>query len=241
MNIPARMNLSGWRSDGRETVLPLNMFLLTKDILFPPVNLANEDGLLAIGGDLSTERLLLAYRSGIFPWYNEGEPICWWSHDPRFVLFPHELKISKSMHRILKQDEFQFSINKDFAAVIQSCKTITRKDQPGTWISPAVQEAYCRLHTLGHAHSAEAWMGESLVGGLYGIRIGNVFFGESMFSTVPNASKFALINYVQHLQKDKVQLIDCQVYTRHLESFGARMIPRANFITLLDEAVGNKG
>jgi len=210
------------------------MFLLTQDIIFPPINMADEDGLLAIGGDLSTERLLLAYRSGIFPWYNEDEPICWWSPDPRFVLFPGELKISKSMQGILKQDIFQFTVNKAFEAVIQNCKTISRKDQPGTWISTAVQEAFIRLHQLGHAHSAEAWKDGQLVGGLYGIRMGNVFFGESMFSSVNNASKFAFINYVQLLQKENVRLIDCQVYTSHLETMGARMISRTDFTTMLN-------
>ena len=216
------------------------MFILTEEIAFPPIEDADEDGLLCIGGDLSTERLLLAYRSGIFPWYNEDEPICWWSPDPRFVLFPDELKISKSMQNILKQDSFQFTINKDFEAVIQNCKTISRKDQPGTWISAAVQGAYTRLHQLGHAHSAEAWMDGRLVGGLYGIRMGNIFFGESMFSIESNASKFAFINYVQQLQKENVHLIDCQEYTQHLETFGARMIGRPEFAALLAEAIGNK-
>jgi len=216
------------------------LHFLTKELIFPPIDRADEDGLLAIGGDLSTERLLLAYKSGIFPWYNEGEPICWWSPDPRFVLFPDELKISKSMRSILKQGDLQFSINKAFPAVIQNCKTISRKNQPGTWISPAVQKAFTRLHQLGHAHSAEAWMGDKLVGGLYGIRMGNIFFGESMFSSISNASKFALINYVQQLQKENVQLIDCQVYTRHLETMGARMISRSTFAALLAEGTGNR-
>ena len=215
------------------------MFLLTKKITFPPIHLADEEGLLCIGGDLSAERLLLAYKSGIFPWYNENEPICWWSPDPRFVLFPDELKISKSMRTILKQNEFQFTINKNFPAVIQHCKTISRKDQPGTWISPAVQEAFTRLHQLGHVHSAETWKDDELVGGLYGVRIGNIFFGESMFSAVPNASKFALINYVQQLKKENVWLIDCQVYTRHLESMGARMIGREEFAGRLKKVVGS--
>lgn len=201
--------------------------------------MADKDGLLAIGGDLSTERLLLAYRSGIFPWYNENEPICWWSPDPRFVLFPGELKISKSMNTILKQDNFQFTCNKAFEAVIKNCRNIPRKDQPGTWISPAVQKAFVRMHQLGYAHSAEAWMNDQLVGGLYGIRLGNIFFGESMFSSTTNASKFALIKYVQQLQKENVQLIDCQVYTRHLESMGARMIGRAAFAKILVEGVGS--
>jgi len=210
------------------------MFLLTNDLIFPPIEMADEDGLLAIGGDLSTERLLLAYRSGIFPWYNEDEPICWWSPDPRFVLFPGELKVSKSMQSVLRQGSFRFTINRAFKEVIQTCKTISRKDQPGTWISPAVQEAFIQLHQLGHAHSAETWMDGRLVGGLYGIRMGNIFFGESIFSVVSNASKFAFINYVQQLQKENVQLIDCQVYTRHLETMGARMIGRAYFIAMLN-------
>ena len=201
---------------------------------FPPIDLADENGLLAIGGDLSTERLLLAYRSGIFPWSNEDEPICWWSPDPRFVLYPDELKISKSMRTILKQNDLQFTVNEDFSSVIQNCKTISRKDQPGTWISPAVQGAYTLLHKLGHAHSAETWMDGQLVGGLYGIRMGNIFFGESMFSTVSNASKFALINYIQFLQRENVQLIDCQVYTQHLETLGARLISRKDFISILN-------
>ena len=213
------------------------MFLLTNDLIFPPIHLADEDGLLCLGGDLSPERLLLAYKNGIFPWYNEDEPICWWSPDPRFVLFPDELKISKSMRSILKQGDFHFTINKAFGAVIQNCKTISRKDQPGTWISPAVQKAYTRMHELGHAHSAETWVGDKLVGGLYGIRMGNIFFGESMFSSVSNASKFALINYVQQLQKENVQLIDCQVYTRHLETMGARMISRSTFAKILAEQI----
>ena len=144
------------------------------------------------------------------------------------------------MRSILKQGELQFSINKAFPAVIQNCKTISRKNQPGTWISPAVQKAFTRLHQLGHAHSAEAWMGDRLVGGLYGIRMGNIFFGESMFSSISNASKFALINYVQQLQKENVQLIDCQVYTRHLETMGARMISRSTFAALLAEGTGNR-
>ncbi len=209
------------------------MFLLTKELAFPPIEMADEDGLLAIGGDLGTARLLLAYRSGIFPWYNEDEPICWWSPDPRFVLFPGELKVSKSMNTVLHNASFHFSCNKDFSAVIQHCKTIMRRGQPGTWISAAVQKAFIRLHELGYAHSAETWMDDKLAGGLYGIRMGNIFFGESMFSSVKNASKFALIHYAAQLQKENVQLIDCQVYTPHLETMGARMISRETFAGLL--------
>ena len=211
------------------------MIILNADIKFPPVEAADENGILAIGGNLSTERLLLAYRSGIFPWYNEGEPILWWCPDPRFVLFPNELKVSKSMQTVLNNGKFRFTINRAFERVIQQCKTAYRKEQDGTWISPAIENAYTQLHQLGHAHSAEAWLNGELVGGLYGIRIGRMFFGESMFSKVSNASKFAFINYIQQLKKEGLVLIDCQVYTAHLESLGARMIPRERFMELLAE------
>jgi leucyl/phenylalanyl-tRNA---protein transferase len=211
------------------------MVLLNEDLIFPPVDSASDDGILAIGGNLSTERLLLAYRSGIFPWFNEGEPILWWSPNPRFVLFPAELKVSKSMQTILNNGKFRFTINRAFSLVIQNCKTAYRKNQEGTWISPAIQDAYTQLYRLGHAYSAEAWLNGELAGGLYGIRTGRVFFGESMFSKISNASKFAFIKYVQQLQKENVGLIDCQVYTPHLESLGAKMIDRKNFISLLSE------
>ena len=211
------------------------MIILNADIKFPPVEAADENGILAIGGNLSTERLLLAYRSGIFPWYNEGEPILWWCPDPRFVLFPNELKVSKSMQTVLNNGKFRFTINRAFERVIQQCKTAYRKEQDGTWISPAIENAYTQLHQLGHAHSAEAWLNGELVGGLYGIRIGRMFFGESMFSKVSNASKFAFINYIQQLKKEGLALVDCQVYTAHLESLGARMITRERFMELLAE------
>jgi leucyl/phenylalanyl-tRNA--protein transferase len=214
------------------------MFLLNKDLVFPPVEMADEDGLLAIGGDLGIQRLLLAYRKGIFPWYNEDEPICWWSPDPRFVLFPAELKVSSSMRTVLNNGRFRFTVDRSFKEVIQNCKTITRKGQAGTWISPAVQKAYSSLHEQGFAHSTEAWRNGKLVGGLYGIRLGNIFFGESMFSKENNASKFAFINYVQQLQKENVQLVDCQVYTEHLESLGARMISRELFTKILAADTG---
>jgi len=214
------------------------MFLLTKELFFPPVEMADEDGLLAIGGDLSTERLLLAYYSGIFPWYNEDEPICWWSPDPRFVLYPQELKVSNSMKTVLQNGKYRFTTNRAFTQVIQNCKTVSRNGQDGTWISPAMQKAYNKLHELGYAHSAETWLDGKLVGGLYGIRMGNIFFGESMFSLQTNASKFAFINYVQQLQKENVQLVDCQLHTNHLESLGARMIPRDLFAQILTANTG---
>jgi len=209
------------------------MFILNEELFFPPLDMADEDGLLAIGGDLNTERLLLAYRSGIFPWYNEDEPICWWSPDPRFVLYPDELKVSSSMKTVLQNGKYRFTTNRAFDLVIQNCKSISRPGQDGTWISPAMQQAYTTLHKLGYAHSAETWQDGVLVGGLYGIRMGNLFFGESMFSLKPNASKFAFINYVRLLQKEHVQLIDCQLHTNHLESLGARMIPRELFAAIL--------
>ena len=206
-----------------------------EQLYFPPVEDADEDGLLAIGGDLTPARLLLAYRSGIFPWFNDEDPIYWWSPDPRFVLYPSQLKISKSMQQVVKKQTFQFSTNKAFKAVIQACSTTPRNGQNGTWITNEMQEAYHHMHQLGYAHSAEAWLNDELVGGLYGIRLGNVFFGESMFSHVSNASKFAFIQYVQQLQKENVQLIDCQLHTDHLESLGAAMIPRKTFMQHLHQ------
>lgn len=214
------------------------MFLLTKELFFPPLTMADDDGLLAVGGDLSTQRLLLAYHSGIFPWYNEDEPICWWSPDPRFVLYPNEIKVSSSMKTVLQNGTFRFTINRAFTQVIQNCKTISRTGQDGTWISPAMQKAYTNLHELGYAHSAETWLDGKLVGGVYGIRLGKIFFGESMFSLKPNASKFAFINYVKQLQKENVALIDCQLHTNHLESLGARMIPREIFAEMLTANTG---
>jgi len=210
------------------------LFALGKELVFPPVHLSEPDGLLAMGGDLSTERLLLAYRSGIFPWFDGDTPL-WWCPDPRFVLLPEQLKVSKSMKQLLKRNAFSFTINQAFAQVIAQCKTTPRKDQDGTWITDAVQAAYIRLHQLGYAHSAEAWHNGELVGGCYGIKMGRVFFGESMFSKMPNASKYAFISYVQQLKNENIALIDCQVYTPHLESLGAAMIPRSEFIGLLGE------
>ncbi len=211
------------------------MFILNEQLVFPPVETADEDGIVAIGGDLSVSRLLLAYRSGIFPWYNEEEPIIWWSPDPRFVLFPGDLQISKSMKAVIKSGRFRFSTNQAFTQVIQHCKNIPRQGQDGTWITTAVEEAYTNLHRQGIAISAETWQQDQLVGGLYGLKIGNVFFGESMFSLVSNASKFAFIQLVQQVKAAGVILIDCQVYTAHLESLGAAMIDREDFIELLEK------
>jgi len=212
------------------------LFALDKDLVFPPVNLAEPDGLLAVGGDLSAKRLLLAYRSGIFPWY-EGDHILWWCPDPRFVLFPRELKVSKSMRQLLNRNALEFTINKAFAQVIGNCKTISRREQKSTWITNDVQQAFIHLHELGFAHSAEVWENGELVGGLYGIRLGSVFFGESMFSKKSNASKYAFIKYVEFLQSENTVMIDCQVYTEHLESLGAKMISRDKFLDLLAKNV----
>ena len=211
------------------------MFLLSNELYFPPVTEADEEGILAIGGDLSTQRLILAYRNGIFPWYTDDEPIIWWCPNPRFVLFPDEIKISKSMRAVIKKQTYSFTINNCFNNVIKNCKTINREGQSGTWISEEVIDAYTNLHNLGYALSAETWKNNKLVGGLYGVKMGNIFFGESMFSLSPNASKFAFIQLVQHLKNDGVKLIDCQVYTTHLESLGAKMIDRNDFMRLLEQ------
>lgn len=210
------------------------MHVLNQKLWFPPVDEALPDGLLAIGGDLSVERLLLAYSKGIFPWYEGNVPL-WWSPNPRFVLLPDELKVSKSMNVLLKRNAFQFTINKAFDEVIQACKETERQGQDGTWITDEVEEAYNQLHKLGYAHSAEAWMDDKLVGGLYGVKVGNVFCGESMFSHVSNASKYAFIKYIEHLKATGIVLIDCQVHTEHLESLGARMIDRDIFLYYLKQ------
>ena len=213
------------------------MFVITKELVFPPVEEADEDGLLAMGGDLSTERLLLAYKNGIFPWYNEEEPVCWWSPDPRFVLFPEKLKVSKSMHTVLQNGRFRFVFNKNFKQVMENCKSIPREGQDGTWIQPAIIDAYTKLHQLGYAICAEAWKDGAMVGGVYGIKLGHVFFGESMFSKESNASKFAFINLVKWLQQQQVVMIDCQIYTTHLESLGAEMIDRKDFCAILKKKI----
>lgn len=212
------------------------LYALDESTRFPPVEEALADGLLAMGGDLSVERLLSAYSKGIFPWYDGDIPL-WWCPNPRFVLFPNELKVSKSMKSLIKRDAFEFTVNKAFEEVIFHCKETKRKDQDGTWIKDEVQQAYTQLHQLGYAHSAETWHNGKLVGGLYGIWLGKVFFGESMFSKESNASKYALIKYTELLKNEGVVLIDCQIYTEHLESLGAKMIMREQFIQLLQHLI----
>jgi len=209
------------------------VYLLDEELWFPPVDEAMPDGLLAAGGDLGIERLLLAYRSGIFPWYNEEDPPLWWSPDPRFVLFPDELKVSKSMQQVIKKQEFEFRTDSAFEEVIRNCSEAKREGQPGTWITTDIMEAYTGLHHADYAHSAEAWKDGELAGGLYGVLLGRIFFGESMFSKVSNASKFAFINWVSLLKSKGIVLIDCQVYTKHLESLGARMISRRQYLAYL--------
>ena len=212
------------------------LFALDESLYFPPVHLAEPDGLLAMGGDLSAERLLLAYQSGIFPWYSQP-PILWWCPNPRFVLFPSELKIAKSLKPLLNRQAFRFTVNTSFEQVIKHCKQVDRPGQDGTWIGNEIVAAYCRLHEAGFAHSAEVWDKDILVGGLYGVRLGKVFFGESMFSLQSNASKYAFTLYVQQLVREGVQLIDCQVHSSYLESFGARMIDGALFQELLQKYI----
>jgi len=206
------------------------IFRLDKRLLFPDPGLAEPDGLLAVGGDLSVKRLLLAYQNGIFPWYSDDTPILWYSPHERFVLYPDELKISKSMQRVLRSNKFTATTNKCFDKVIAACSTIGRNGQNGTWITAGMRTAYTQLHDLGHAHSVEVWQHDNLVGGLYGVQTANVFCGESMFSLVGNASKTALI----HLCNSGLyRLIDCQVHTPHLESMGARLISRKEYMDAL--------
>ncbi|TDD96615.1 leucyl/phenylalanyl-tRNA--protein transferase [Flavobacterium cellulosilyticum] len=209
------------------------MYFLSKELLFPPVSLTNEEGILAIGGDLSPERLLLAYNSGIFPWFEKDDPILWWSPNPRMVLFLDELVVSKSMRKILNRNIFTVTFNENFREVISNCQKIKRQGQNGTWITNNMIEAYCKLNELGIAKSVEVWQNDQLVGGLYGIDLGHIFCGESMFSTVSNASKAAFISLVKELKNNNYQLLDCQVYNEHLESLGCREIGRTEFMKLL--------
>ncbi|MFT5942950.1 MAG: leucyl/phenylalanyl-tRNA--protein transferase [Sediminicola sp.] len=209
------------------------LFFVTEELKFPPLANASEEGMLAVGGDLSAERLLLAYESGIFPWFNEDSLILWWSPNPRMILYPSSIKVSKSMRKILESDQFRLTKNTHFESIIDQCALSPRKDQIGTWITQSMKKAYMKLHKLGFAKSYEVWEGNELVGGLYGIDLGHVFCGESMFSKVNNASKFAFIKLAQELGEKKYKLIDCQVYTPHLESLGAEEITRDKFIKIL--------
>jgi len=207
------------------------MYILDQNIVFPNIQEADQEGLLAIGGDLSLERLVLAYKSGIFPWFNEDEVILWWSPNPRFVLYPTDLKVSKSMRQCLKNCDFEITINKDFKSVITECSKAKRNGQAGTWITKNMINAYCKLHEHGYAKSVEVWKNRQLVAGFYGVDLNNgVFSGESMFTKKSNASKAAFITFIQNTD---YKLIDCQLYTSHLESLGARDIPRGEFMKYL--------
>lgn len=211
------------------------MYILNKSIHFPPVSEAEEDGLLALGGDLSVPRLLNAYNLGIFPWYDEDKPILWFSPDPRMVLFPEDLKVSKSMRALIRKNHFEVTFNKNFVDVIENCAVIDRPEQYGTWITSDMQKAYIKLHEMGYAISTEVWKDSELVGGLYGIWLEDkkVFCGESMFTKVSNASKFGFIKLITLLKHKGVRLIDCQIYTKHLASLGAKEISRDAFMEFL--------
>jgi leucyl/phenylalanyl-tRNA--protein transferase len=215
----------------------MSIFLLSDDISFPSPHLAERDGLLAVGGDLSEERILRAYATGIFPWYAQGSPILWWSPDPRLVLLPGELKVSRSLRQTLKKGTFRITVNTAFEEVIRSCAGIRRKGQSGTWITREMTEAYIRLHHAGYAHSVEAWDSDGLAGGLYGIILKKVFFGESMFARKSNASKAALVTFVDRLRLQDFRIIDCQMKTEHLISLGAREISRTAYLKILKKAL----
>ncbi len=204
---------------------------------FPPIDQAKSSGLLAVGGNLSTTRILSAYKQGIFPWYDENAPIMWWSPDPRCVLIPSELKISRSLQKAINKNPYQITFNHAFENVIKACASVPRPGQSGTWLLPEMIEAYSQLHAMGHAHSVEAWEDGKLVGGLYGIILGKVFFGESMFHTRDNASKIAFVHFVKHLQEKDFKLIDCQQTSSHMLKMGAKEISRKQFSALLQNSI----
>lgn len=215
------------------------VYALTDALVFPPVHLAEPDGLLAAGGDLTVARLLLAYQSGLFPWFSQGDPILWWSPDPRMMMRPNDAYRSKSMQQVLRRQTFRITFDQAFDAVIEACSEVPRAGQRGTWITTTMMEAYQALHREGFAHSVEAWQGDQLVGGLYGVSIGTAFFGESMFTRVSNASKAAFLTLCQCLEEEGFSLIDCQVYTDHLASLGAYEAPRPEFLDQLRQAVAH--
>jgi leucyl/phenylalanyl-tRNA--protein transferase len=215
----------------------MTIFRLSKAVVFPQPHLADANGLLAVGGDLSPERLLQAYQLGIFPWFLEDEPYLWWSPDPRLVLYPDELIISKSLKKIIKQNTFQITMDCAFDQVIQSCAHTRLNKNEDTWIDQEMVDAYCELHQSGYAHSVEAWSKGKLEGGLYGVALGKCFFGESMFSNKSNASKVAFVYLVKYLRKRSYMMVDCQVTTAHLQRFGAKEIPRESFLKQLEQAM----
>ena len=216
------------------------VYQLTDKLVFPPPEHADPDGLLAVGGDLSIKRLLLAYRMGLFPWYAEDTPILWWSPDPRLMLKPKDLCVPKRLERTIKQGPFKITLDQAFEEVIRACAQIKRPRQNGTWIVDEMVDAYCCLHREGYAHSVESWQDGELVGGLYGVALGRAFFGESMFARVNDASKVAFVHLTRLLALWNFSLIDCQVTTSHLASFGAREVPRAEFLKMLKAALRYK-
>tara|TARA_R110002096_G_scaffold434832_1_gene658157 strand:- start:164472 stop:165170 length:699 start_codon:yes stop_codon:yes gene_type:complete len=215
----------------------LTVFRIDHRLVFPPPDLADENGLLAVGGDLSAERLVLAYSMGIFPWFDEGLPIMWHSPDPRMVLLPEDLRINRSLRKAIKRAPYRVTLDTAFHEVIAACAAIYRPGQGGTWITDDMIEAYDELHRQGYAHSIEAWQGDELVGGLYGVSLGSAFFGESMFALAPDASKIAFATLVTQLQNWGVDMVDCQVHTEHLENFGALEIPRRDFLERLQASL----
>ncbi len=217
------------------------IFGLTESLIFPPAYLAREDGLLAVGGDLSVERLLLAYGQGIFPWYTQEDPILWWAPDPRLILEPENFHLSRRLARIIRQGRFEVTFDTDFEQIIRSCAQPRRGKEKGTWLVPEMIDAYIRLHEAGYAHSVECREGGRLVGGLYGVAMGRIFFGESMFSSVSNSSKVALLHLVGLLRKWEFNLIDCQMTTSHLLSLGAKEIPGYQFYSRLEKYITQPG
>jgi len=213
------------------------VYQIPPEHVFPLPSLAEPDGLLGIGGDLHPSRLLLAYANGIFPWYSRGQPILWFSPDPRYVLFPQHLKVGRSLRKTIRRAPYRITLDQDFAGVVRACKLRQRPGQQGTWITDDMEAAYGKLHQLGHAHSVESWRGDELVGGLYGVSIGHFYAGESMFALAPDASKVAFVWLVRQLQAWSFGLVDCQVHTQHLERFGAQDLPRDRYLDLVAELV----
>lgn len=213
------------------------MYFLTKELYFPPVSEASPEGILAVGGDLSAERLLLAYKNGIFPWFDDDEPILWWSPPERMVVNPREYKVAKSLRNIINRNIFKVTFDTAFEEVITNCQSIKRRGQKGTWITNSMLEAYLQLHQLGIAKSVEVWQNDELVGGLYGVDLGKIFCGESMFSLVSNASKVAFVTLIQKLKDENYFLLDCQVHNNHLEKLGAFEISRQNYIKILKSSL----
>jgi leucyl/phenylalanyl-tRNA--protein transferase len=215
----------------------MTIYSLTEELAFPSPYMAEPDGLLAVGGDLSVERLVLAYENGIYPWYSDSSPILWWSTDPRLILLPERLRVSRSLRQTINRETFTHSIDRDFEGVIHMCANIHAEGQGGTWITREMQDAYIELHKKGLAHSVESWQGDKLLGGLYGVSLGKAFFGESMFSCASDASKTAFVFLVKRLKNWGFKLIDCQMTTKHLISLGAHEVPRDEFMILLREAL----